>query len=205
MYKRSMRCRKGEGIVLCRDEGTVLVPALDAGGRPVQEVAESTLIDLPVQLTISDLTNAKACKMIRIRCDSIVQHAGHSDRPNGLLFGSLCYLEAVSRKPSWRAFIWSASNGRTYERKRSGQSTAKRMTRRGRPHMGLYGHAPASRCPIVRSATTTSAWLAGATSPPRQMSANVGQRPVPRKIHSPVPPLACLASARQHHMAGERS
>ena len=181
--------------MLCRDEGTVLGPALDAGGEPLEEVTESTPTDLPVQLTISDLTNAKASKMILIRCDLIDQHAGHSDRPNGPLFGLLCYLGAVSREPSWRALIWSASNGRTYERKRSGQSTAKRMTRRGHPHMGL------SRACVSMSDCSIRHHHPRPGLRVRQMSARLGQCPVHRKIHTPVPPLACLALARQHHMA----
>ena len=71
-------------------------------------------------------------------CDQSIHDAGHSDRPNGLLFGRYVVWNPCRGDHLGQRSRASAPEGRTYGRKRSDQSTAKPPCEEGAVHIWVY-------------------------------------------------------------------
>src|ERR1700676_695477 len=72
-------------------------------------------------------------------CDQSIHDAGHSDRPNGPLFGRSVVWNPCRGNHLGQRSCASAPTGRTYGRKRSDQSTAKTTCEEGAVHISTYG------------------------------------------------------------------
>src|ERR1700676_4124170 len=68
-------------------------------------------------------------------CDQSIHDAGHSDRPNGHLFGRSVVWNPCRGNHLGQRSCASAPKGRTYGRKRSDQSTAKTTCEEGAVHI----------------------------------------------------------------------
>ena len=83
-------------------------------------------------------------------CDQSIHDAGHSDKPNGLLFGRNVVWNPCRGDHLGQRSRASAPEGRTYGRKRSDQSTAETPCEEGAVHIWVYvrddrpfgGHGP---------------------------------------------------------------